>query len=148
MATKLFTYAPGPATTVRRAIVDWGIDLEAVDRTGAVNTKCPITIALYAGQSDTDDPTAPDFGPATNPNLGWWWWEGVWYGNSYISPTSGEENGIFTVNGRIDMKVSHNMYDGLYTTIWFVSETTDVTGGWTTLVQECWYQLLSAPTVG
>lgn len=146
LANQLGQYAPGAATTVRRVIVDWGIDLFAVDRTGQVNSNCPITLALYAGQSDTDTPTPPDFGPNDNPDLGWWWWQGAWFSNPYISPTEGEENGVFSANGRIDMKISHDLIDSLYTTLWLVSEILDVDAGWTTFKQIAWWQQLSAPT--
>ena len=148
LSTELAQYAPGTATTVRRIIVDWYIDLVADDKPGNINSATPTTVAILAAQSDSDTIVHPTFGPDDNPDLGWWWWGGAYFTNAYGYQPFSTNSGAVIATGHIDLQVSHNLVDSLYTTLWLVSEVKDQDSDWSSFAQISWGQVLTAPTVG
>lgn len=143
----LAVYPPGTPTTIRRIIIDWGMDVLSGAETGTVNTKSPFTLGLTYTTGSTDTPAGPTFGPATEPFGFWPWWQGIWYTNAYGFTTDVGAAGAMTATGRIDRKNPTDMPADVYTKWWLVFEMQDVDAFWSSYAAQCWYQILTAPTI-
>jgi len=137
---------PGTPTTLRRVIIDWGIDLFNGGLAGTTNGHAPLTIGLTTttGTSSTNPPTPA--GPSEEPNNPWLWWNGSWYDNNYGYTIPAEESGAFSAHGRLDRSVPTDLSSTLYTKFWLVAEVDDITLAWSTLIMIGWWQFLMAPT--
>lgn len=149
LACQLATYDPGASQTIRRLIVDWGLDLEASEESdGAINGRSPVTLGLISAVNDSPPGPAPGAGPDSDPGAYSAWWQGAWYGANYgIAPDESSPL-LMSANGRIDRQ--NNLVTGSedgYTTWWLVAEIQDAVGGWNTGFLIGWYQFLTAPTI-
>jgi hypothetical protein len=142
----LAVYAPGTALTIRRLIVDWGLDLFNETKDGTVNGYCPVTVGVIATTGSSSSPAAPSGGPGTDPSANWLYWAGAWFSNSYgIVPGSGIE-GAMSANGRLDRRNPTDLATGVYTKLWLSVEVQDVDEEWSAFITQAWWQVLTAPT--
>ena len=138
-------FVPGDDVTVRRVIIDWGVDLLSGDRTGTINSGAAGTLGLSCFTSGDSTPAPPGVGPAADPTADWLWWEGVWYTNPYDTPVdSGATSGVFSANGRIDRKVNTTMDNEAYSPWYLTFELDDSGNKWETWDLIVWWQILYA----
>lgn len=127
-------------------IIDWGVDLQATDKTGSTNSTTPITLGIISTTTSDGSKVPPTTGPATEPD-GWNWWQGCWFGNGYGVATTGAFSGFFDVSGRIDRQSPLEMNPDVYTTWWFVAEVENSSAYWSKFYVIPWWQILTAPTL-
>lgn len=139
----MFQFAPGDDATVRRVIVDWGVEMIATDKAGSINYLSPVTLGLSDYSYGDDTLMPPGDGPSTDPNVPWAWWQNAWYTNQYGAPVAaGSSNGAFAANGRIDRKNNTLMLNDRYTQWWATCEVDDGSSLWTKWVFSIWWQIL------
>lgn len=144
---ELFQFAPGDGLTIRRMIIDYGIDLVATTKSGSINIAAPLTLGVVATTNTSSTPRPPGDGPRTNPTADWNWWQGCWFSETY-GFAAGSVNGAVSASGRIDREVNLTPSDTLWSTFYASLEIEDGSEDWDEYAMICWAQFLCAPTVG
>jgi len=140
-------FVPGDDVTVRRMIIDWGIDLISSTDGGTVNSDAQVTLGLQSYSESAMLPGPPGHGPGTHPEDAWSWWQGAWYTNAYgFSLLGSNPAGVMTCNGRIDKSTPKEMDNTLYTSWYLTAEIDDPHPWWNSWQFVCWAQTLYAHT--